>query len=457
MYGQLTKEAVARAEIVKPNVSRTICMAVTTADSRDRGQPSSWSAALDQICFGDENSLKRLFIVSAGNLRASPHEAYPDGNLTEGIKDPGQSWNALTVGAFTERDQVTEPDFSDWSVLAPVGDLCPTSTTSLIWETRKWPLKPDFVMEGGNMVINEDRSEADFTHSLSLLTTSHRHSIGNLFTSTGETSAAAAAASRLAASISAQYPWAWPETVRALITHSCRWTPAMTERFPPINRTARQTLLRVYGHGVPDPHTVHWSANNDLVLIAQGQIQPFFKNKMHEINIHDLPWPQAELMALAETDVRLKVTLSYFIEPNPARRGWTNKHRYQSHGLRFDVKTPHETREQFRTRLNRALWDEELGRESATTQADTNQWYFGTQIRTKGSLHCDTWTGSAADLAERGCIAVYPVIGWWRERHQLNRWIAPTRYSLVISIQTPEEAVDLYTPIANQIAITTQP
>ena len=49
----------------------------------------------------------------------------------------------------------------------------------------------------------------------------------------------------------------------------------------------------------------------------------------------------------------LRVTLSYFVEPNPARRGWRTRHGYASHGLRFDVKTGDESIAEFRRRLNK--------------------------------------------------------------------------------------------------------
>ncbi len=68
-------------------------------------------------------------------------------------------------------------------------------------------------------------------------------------------------------------------------------------------------------------------------------------------------------------------------------------------------------------------------------------------MRSKGSIHSDVWEGSAAELAERGFIGVYPVIGWWRERHHLNRWQQGARYSLVVSIETPRTDVDLYVPV----------
>jgi len=50
-------------------------------------------------------------------------------------------------------------------------------------------------------------------------------------------------------------------------------------------------------------------------------------------------------------------------------------------------------------------------------------------------------------------IGIVPVTGWWRERSHLNRWDSKARYSLIVSIETPEIDIDLYTAITNQIAI----
>ena len=143
-----------------------------------------------------------------------------------------------------------------------------------------------------------------------------------------------------------------------------------------------------------------------------------------------------------------RVTLSYFIEPNPARRGW-RKHRYASHGLRFDVKTPLESLDEFRQRINKAARDEEFDRASSS---DSGRWLLGPDLRSLGSLHSDRWKGTAAELAQRGFIGIYPLIGWWRERHQLGRWNKLARYALVVTIQTPEVDIDVYTPVANMIA-----
>jgi hypothetical protein len=50
-------------------------------------------------------------------------------------------------------------------------------------------------------------------------------------------------------------------------------------------------------------------------------------------------------------------------------------------------------------------------------------------------------------------VAVFPVVGWWRERAYLGKSNSKMRYSLVVTIETPSAKEDLYTAIINQIAI----
>lgn len=450
LYGNITEEAVNRATISEPNRKRIICMAVASVDGRDRGQPSSWSAALDNICVGKSVEGKRhLFVVSAGNTELDSYIEYPNSNVTDQVHDPGQSWNALTVGAYTDKVDITETQFEGWTPLAQAGDIAPSSTTSVTWKS-KWPIKPDIVFEGGNAALDQARVRVDHPDSLLLLTTD-RATTGSMFTWTADTSASSAQAANMAAILSHEYPDFWPETVRALLVHSAEWTPRMRAAYPITNKGEREYLLRMCGYGVPDLKRARWSASNHLTLIVEDELKPFEGNEMKQLNIHNIPWPTEELRALGPTNVSMKVTLSYFIEPNPARRGWEHKFRYQSHGLRFDVRTPTETLEQFAVRLNRNRWDRALGRATVTTSGDSDEWFFGENIRSKGSIHCDIWQGSAARLAERGHIAVYPVVGWWREKHSEGHTLKRARYSLIVTIGTPATEVDIYTPIETQI------
>ena len=460
-YGWVTQEAVAKAEIKAPNRNRAICMAVT-ADDRDQGLPSSWSAAIDQMCSGELDKNPKLMFISAGNyegVQTNPDYCYPDTNFTDaGIQDPAQAWNAVTVGAYTDLTTIKDPKFQQWSPIAPAGDLTPSSRTSLPWppENQKgWPIKPDFVMEGGNYIINGRVRDRCDDHVL--LTTTVKQT-GELFSTMADTSAAAAGAARLAAQLWSHYPSLRPETIRALLVHSARWTPAMESRCPGSNRGEIQRRLRCYGYGVANLHRAVYSAENAATLIYEGELQPFLKDKgtikTNEWHLHQIPWPTEVLMDLRETMVSMRVTLSYFVEPSPGRKGWGKKHRFQSHGLRFDVVRPVETIDQFKKRISRALWDEDEGRPA--TVSDDGKWTVGSNGRTRGSIHSDWWNGTASDLAECGWIAVYPVIGWWRERQHLNRLDSTARYSLIISIETPDEHVDLYTPIAIQAAVSTE-
>ncbi|MGR3176503.1 MAG: S8 family peptidase [Candidatus Anammoxibacter sp.] len=453
LYGAITSVCISRAEIEAPHRKRIISMAITTTDFRDRGQPSSWSSAIDKICSGAEDDLKRILIVSAGNTDMSQRHLYANSNQTDGIHDPAQAWNSLCVGAFTEKTYIDAAEYPNWSSIASPGDLSPSSTTSMIWD-KQWPLKPDIVFEGGNNAIDPSTDLADDVDSLQLLTTHYRPN-QRLLTVSGDTSAATSQIARMAATIQTEYTDLWPETVRALIVHSAEWTPAMLSKWLPLNSKSKvENLLRYCGFGVPNLTHAMRSANNALTLIVQDELQPYEKTEKsystRDMHIHTIPWPVEVLEEMDDAEVEMRVTLSYFIEPNPARRGWIRRYGYASHQLRFDVKTPDETVDQFRIRINKAARDEE---ETSRTSSDSGKWFLGTRLRHKGSLHSDSWKGTAIELAQRGYIGIYPVSGWWKERPQLNRWGRKTRYSLVVSITTPETDVDIYTAVANQIGI----
>ena len=458
-HGYLTIQAVSRPEITAPERRRVFSMAITARDARDRGRPSAWSATLDRLAVDYENQgeTTRLFVVSAGNVDdLNAWAKYPDSNTSDGIHDPGQAWNVLTVGASTELEHITEPDTDDYQPIAPVGGLSPFSTTSQTWQSH-WPLKPDVVFEGGN--VGKDALCAACMHSLSLLTT-NSDIAERLFTTTRATSAASALAARMAAQLMAAYPELRLETIRGLIIHSAEWTPAMKQQFlsNPTNPSKSDVafLVRHCGFGQPDLSRALWSVENSLTLICEDSLQPFMREqgrepKLRDMNLHRLPWPLEELEALGETEVEMRVTLSYFIEPNPSARGVKSRYRYESHGLRFDVKRPHESEEEFRHRINLAARDAEEG--TCTNTGNDLHWVLGTQRRHRGSVHSDIWRGPAADLASRGVLAVYPVSGWWRTRPKLERYDQRAHYSLVVSIRAPSVDVALYTAIENQVAI----
>lgn len=192
LYGELTSQAASRIEIAAPKRNqRAFCLTVTT-DGRDEGYPSSWSGRADEICAGIEDNKRsnprRLLFVSAGNVPWNGRHNYPSYNYLQGIQDPAQSWNAVSVGAYTEKAVIRSSGYDGWLPVAKPKLLSPSSSTSLIWENDSWPFKPDIVMGGGNNAINPATREADNVDDLMLLTT-HVSPDGALLTATGDTSA----------------------------------------------------------------------------------------------------------------------------------------------------------------------------------------------------------------------------------------------------------------------------
>lgn len=452
LYGEVTIRSVQLAEQAAPDRTRAIGMAVTAGDE-ENGQPSTWSAAIDSLVSGYQDDKRRLLLISAGNTPHDRWHEHPSICHSSSVQDPGQSWNALTVGASTQFDTLPGERYPDWLPVASTGDVSPFSRTSSNWQ-RPWPLKPEIVMEGGNCAIDPANGQGCTVDELSLLTT-YRTPTVRAFSLSMMTSAATALAVRYAAILQARYLDFWPETIRGLLVHSAEWTDAMKKHFQPIStREQKEKILRYCGYGNPDLNRACWSARNHLTLIAQDSFQPYEKEggtfKTRAINYHSLPWPTTVLRELRDTPVKLRVTLSYFIEPNPARRGWKGRYRYASHALRFEVQTPTETKDEFRRRVNFAARQEDD--ENQGYQGDAAHWELGPQLRHLGSIHSDWWEGTAAALANRHMIAIYPVVGWWRERHHLGRWNKIARYSLLVTIHTPTEEIDIYTPVQVQIA-----
>ncbi len=218
-----------------------------------------------------------------------------------------------------------------------------------------------------------------------------------------------------------------------------------------------ENLVKHCGFGVPNLSRALWSAGDSLTLIVEDQLKPFMRQgtkppTARDMHLHLLPWPKQELLDLGDLDVEMRVTLSYFVEPNPgiAERGVKGRYRYESHGLRFDVSRPNEDRDQFRQRINKRARDEEEGTYQGGG-SDPN-WVLGPQTRHRGSLHSDIWHGTAADLAGRGTLGIYPALGWWKTLVKQQRYDDTVRYSLVVTIKTKQTEVDLYTAVENVIA-----
>lgn len=454
LFGKVTQEAIARAEILNPDNKRIVCLAVTAPENNHVGQPSSWSSAIDQTLFGsvEERNDKTLVVVSAGNIELEQRLTYPLSNDEASINDPAQSFNAITVGSYTLKDNYDFLSYPSAELLAKRGGLSPCSSTSVMWD-KYWARKPDIVMEGGNDGMYQDGIFD--TDSLKLLSTA-KGSLNNApLTTFGDTSASTALAAKLVSELYYAYPNLAPETIRGLVIHSADWTSEMlsNKELSKLSSEEKSKIIQRVGYGVPDMIKAKNSANNSLTLIAERGFYPYkFEDsrvKTNEFHLLELPWPKDVLLELAESQVQLKVTLSYFIEPNPGNKAYTNAKSYASHGLRFKIIDRNESEINFKSRISKAIKDQQEDYESEGTE----NWILGSNVRDKGSIHKDIWKGNAADLALRNKIAIFPVGGWWKTRKYKERYSEIVKYSLIVSIETPDEDIDIYTPVLNQIDV----
>ena len=451
-YGAITQAAVALPEISRSERTRIFCMAVTNGDVAG-ASPSTWSAAIDQIAAGsmpgdDGDAPRRLFIVSTGNAEPvmrladwNGHDAYP-------VEDPAQAWNALTVGGYTDAINVMDEGYEDWTPLSEAGHLSPHSRTSVGWGTGRSPFKPELVLEAGNRALCPLRRDLLTLDSLRLLSTGHEVDRLPLVPFDG-TSAAAAQAARMAARIAAVNPGYWPELIRALMVHSAEYTEPMRAAFEARPQLRdRYALVRQFGYGVPDFDRAAASARDSLALITQAEIQPFRlqgTRQFNECHYYKLPLPASALEALGNEFVDLKITLSYFIDPSPGFSANVDPQRYQSFGLRFDLRRKGEAVAAFRQRVNVSERDDP--RRAPAPHPDDNRWLLGPDSISAGSLHCDVWSGPAIDLLGRDMICIRPVGGWWRERARAEIVNRSTRYALVVTLKARQTDIDLYTPV----------
>jgi hypothetical protein len=443
LYGVIYQDACYTPLVDRPYNPRVFCLSVTNKEYIFRGRPSSSSAALDKIAVGNlaDGLEPQLILVSGGNVNINKHEEFPNKNYYEDVHDPAQAYNAITVGSFTNKNKLVSDTFKP---LALYGGMAPSNSTSATWETQ-WPNKPDIVMEGGNLATDgiEIKNEAALK-PLSL----DKEFPQYLFLPFGGTSASVALASKMAAELRTSYPDYWPETIRGLMIHSAEWTNEMLLGKNLSKEDHRRSILRSVGYGVPNKEKAIYSANNSLTLIAQNKIKPYRKEgsaiKYHEYHLFELPWPVDVLLnEIGDKDVTLKVTLSYFIEPNPGNRQYASNFQYHSHELDFKLIKPYEKLDEFKRRISASA----AGTEEDRPNLQSEEWTIKERIRSKGSIKKDFITSSGAELSQRNKLAVYPKNGWYRTRPKKELFNSTVRYSLIVSIETQSNKIDIYTPV----------
>ncbi len=439
LYGVLTENAVEKLEEMGASI---FCMALTENDEDCTGVPSSWSSAVDMILYHG-GACDRLMFVPVGNIEdheSFTQDTYQDFCLSRKAQSPSQALNAITVGAYTEK---VIDDVNDGIPLASPQEISPYSRTSYMWDSRR--VKPDIVMEGGNVLMHELKGAL---HSLNLITTSSN--LNQSFQGFYATSAATALASRLAAKVKSEYPDLSSLAIRALLIHSAEWSDGM-------KRIPKDQRLSMYGYGIPSEDKVLKSRNKYVTCVFENSISPYSIGnsgrglKYAGYQLYDLPWPVELLQSMGKETVRLKVTLSYYIDPAPGERGRLNRYRYHNASLYFDLKAPTESTESFIARHNK------LEDAPNTAGSASERWKIGMRNRQSGSVQSDWIKCTAAELADCGKIMVYPGPGWWKEQ-SIDRIDNSIKYALVISIETQDTPIyaAVKQTIENQIQLQSQ-
>lgn len=432
-YGAVIEEGIGKASDMEANIQ---CMAITDDDSYD-GTATSSSAALDESIY-HQGHCDRLVLISAGNVQptAVDHDNYIASCKANAIKSPAQAWNALTVGAYTKKVVTADADFMP---LAALGGVSPFSCSSFPWSRKR--NKPEIMMEGGNVAYHELQKET-LHGDLRLVTTNS--DLAEPLQAFEATSAATALAARLAAQVKVENPKLSMVSVRGLMVHSAQWTWEM-ELIEDMDE--RMSLC---GYGVPDADVAIYSSEKSATYIFENTLKPYKTNKSgtgsgnsyNEWHFYDLPWPKELLEEMGKEDVKIRITLSYYIKPSPGYAGRANLYRYPSATLHFDLKNASETTQEFLSRRNKNEGEK-------TTDNKPGKWTVGQQRRERGTVQSDWTECSAVELADMDQIVVYPGAGWWKER-KLSNVDNAIPYSLIVSIETAE--TEIYDAVATTIA-----
>jgi hypothetical protein len=233
-----------------------------------------------------------LFIVSVGNVLGSQKDGlewkngYPDymADDTWAIVEPAPALNVITVGSLARHDQTTNSQrYSGDPAEVPIARHNQPSPFSRRGHSIGGAIKPEIMSYGGNWAVNT-RAGANVLVSnsgLGELSTSREFVDGRLLADESGTSMAAPHVAHLATSILSVYTEANRDILRAmLVSHA-----AMPESSEALFED-KEMLRKVCGYGQVDSRALFRSLENEVTMLATGQIP----NKSH--HFYEIPIPE---------------------------------------------------------------------------------------------------------------------------------------------------------------------
>lgn len=240
-----------------------------------------FAAMIDELAY-QYRDREVLFVVSAGN--AKPMDLTPDEVLTHyprylledprrRIIDPATAAIALTVGGLAYGSgRVPGTNGDEWVHRLVAGDRgYPSPFTRTGWGING-AIKPEVVEFAGDWRYNSGRIGDEPQHAgIPSASRNFAPPEGRLFRTVVGTSFAAPRVANLAARLFRDLPGASSNLVRALIASSAK----IPEARPPGFETKEAfdpDALRLYGYGQPDYRRARFSAENDVLLLADEVI-----------------------------------------------------------------------------------------------------------------------------------------------------------------------------------------
>jgi len=405
---------------------------------------SAWAAEIDHLIW----QYDILFVVAAGNLpidqrignsRLSVKDhiengnTYPDYLLENScrVPNPAQSFQALTVGSISLN---TFRELSRYSI-APANYPSSFSCSGLgIWDS----IKPEVVEYGGDLVV-DGGTPPNFTTPSEVCPELVRSTLnGGPLVSRDRvgTSFTAPKVTHIAACLAADLPNESCLLYRALIIQSARlpeWV--QTGNFDPFS------AVRLLGYGIPDLDRALGGSSNRITLIAKGDRSI----SARQAHVYQVSLPNELRSPGEDLDIRVEITLSYKAQPRRTRRA---RRKYLSTWLDWECSKKGESPESFLARV--------LQQYDAPTEAEEGErifeWFLGKQSnwgkarnvsRGAGTIQKDWAIVKSFDLRESFCIAVVGHEGWNNDPN------ADVPYALVVSFETVDTNIPIYTAIAN--------
>ncbi|MDE2766568.1 MAG: S8 family peptidase [Chloroflexota bacterium] len=276
----------------------------------DGSHQSTLAAAIDELAYRFRHH-QLLFVVATGNYEdPSGEEAitgYPRYLLCDDARliEPATSALAITVGGVAYGPG-TDPQ-----------ELRRKGTEQLVAQNRGWPspftrsglgvndsVKPDVVDFAGDIRFERGRTTYRPAQHAGLPSTSKDFAPpdGQLFRTVAGTSYSAPRVANLAARLYEDFPSASANLIRALIAASAEIPTDLPPAF--VGSNQYENLLRIYGYGLPDYERARFSAENEVLLLAEGELE------LDSFQVFELPAFPAEFLR-TDGDREIAVTLAF--------------------------------------------------------------------------------------------------------------------------------------------------